>query len=162
MTSAGRYAIGDLARLAGVSRRTVRYYVQENLIPPPLGVGRGDHYGPEHLERILRVKAMQEAGKTLDEIRQADAPQAQSKRRAAENRERPAGHPTWRASVPDEAQRMSPERSIWRRLTLAPGVELQIAGNVRLPSPGRLEELAEWCRQHLVSTTDPKDEANDA
>ena len=29
MTSAARYAIGDLARLAGVSRRTVRYYVQE-------------------------------------------------------------------------------------------------------------------------------------
>jgi DNA-binding transcriptional MerR regulator len=162
MTSAARYAIGDLARLAGVSRRTVRYYVQENLIPAPLGVGRGDHYGPEHLERILRVKTMQEAGKTLDEIRQADAPQTESKRRAAANREPPAKRPVWRTSIHDEHQRVSPERSIWRRLTLAPGVELQIAGNVRLPSPGRLQELAEWCRLHLVSTTDPKDEANDA
>jgi len=66
-----RYAIGDLAELGGVSRRTVRYYVQEGLLPAPLGVGRGNHYGPAHLERLLNVKALQENGRTLDEIRQA-------------------------------------------------------------------------------------------
>ena len=33
-----RYAIQDLADLADVSRRTVRYYVQEGLIPPPTGL----------------------------------------------------------------------------------------------------------------------------
>ncbi|MBA2355458.1 MAG: MerR family DNA-binding transcriptional regulator, partial [Acidobacteria bacterium] len=43
--SAGPYAIGDLAALGGVSRRTVRYYVQGGLIPPPEGLGRGNHYG---------------------------------------------------------------------------------------------------------------------
>ena len=161
MTSAARYAIGDLARLAGVSRRTVRYYVQENLIPPPQGVGRGDHYGPEHLERILRVKAMQEAGNTLDEIRQAYS-QSGLKHDTAARPERAGGPGVRRHSLPPQDQPMSPERSIWRRLTLAPGVELQVAANVRLPSPGRLQELAEWCRLHLVSTTDPKDEANDA
>jgi DNA-binding transcriptional MerR regulator len=37
------YAIGDLAELAGVSRRTIRYYVQEGLVPAPLGLGRGSH-----------------------------------------------------------------------------------------------------------------------
>jgi DNA-binding transcriptional MerR regulator len=144
MTSASRYAIGDLAQLAGVSRRTVRYYVQEGLIPPPLGVGRGNHYGPVHLEQILRVKAMQDAGKTLDEIRRG-----------------PADRVALRATGPREAEQISPERSIWRRLTLAPGVELQIAGNVRLPPAGRLQELAEWCRLHLIPNTDPADEAND-
>ena len=61
-----RYAVGDLAELGVVSRRTVRYYVQEGLIPPPFGVGRGNHYGREHLDRLLRVKAMQEAGQTLE------------------------------------------------------------------------------------------------
>ena len=65
-----RYAVGELADLGGVSRRTVRYYVQEGLIPAPLGVGRGDHYGREHLDRLLQVKALQEAGRSLDEIRQ--------------------------------------------------------------------------------------------
>jgi len=37
-----RYSVGELADLGGVSRRTVRYYVQEGLLPTPLGVGRGD------------------------------------------------------------------------------------------------------------------------
>lgn len=142
MVSAGRFAIGDLARLAGVSRRTVRYYVQEGLIPPPLGVGRGNHYGQDHLDRILRVKAMQEAGRTLDEIRRAAS-----------------GSPR-KAAAPARAM-PAVERSLWRRLELAPGVELHVAGHVRLPPPGRLEELAAWCRRHLASTVQPDDEADD-
>jgi hypothetical protein len=145
MTSALRYAIGDLARLAGVSRRTVRYYVQEGLIPPPLGVGRGNHYGAGHLQQILRVKAMQEAGRTLDEIRRG---------------------PVDRGSKPllpaRHADPVHVERAVWRRLTLAAGVELHVAGDVRLPSPGRLQELAAWCRLHLVSNNDESDEGNDA
>src|SRR5688500_11392627 len=142
MTSAVRYAIGDLARLAGVSRRTVRSYVQANLIPAPLGVRRGNHYGPEHLEQILRVSAMQASGRTVDEIRRGPADR------------------TVRTKAL-EAEPISPVRSIWRRFTLAPGVELQIANHVRLPSPNRLEELTAWCRQHLISNNDPEDEAND-
>lgn len=151
MTSVVRYAIGDLARLAGVSRRTVRYYVQEGLIPPPFGVGRGNHYGPEHLEQILRVKAMQEAGRTLDDIRRAPA---SAVRAAADKSKRVAGG---RA----EPQHIALERSLWRRLTLAPGVELHVAGNVRLPSPGKLQDLAAWCRLHLPANIDQEDEAND-
>ena len=141
MTSVVRYAIGDLARLAGVTRRTVRYYVQEGLIPPPLGVGRGNHYGAEHLEQILRVKAMQEAGRTLDEIRRGPSERTAPRRRLA-----PATEP------------VRLERSLWRRLALAPGVELHVAGNVRLPSPGRLQELAAWCRLHLAP--EENDEGN--
>jgi DNA-binding transcriptional MerR regulator len=124
-----RYAIGDLAELGGVSRRTVRYYVQEGLLPAPLGVGRGNHYGPAHLERLLNVKALQENGRTLDEIRHA---LSQRPRRTEDQKPMPA-----------------PERAIWRRITLAPGVELNVAGDVRLPSPGKLGELAAWCRANF-------------
>lgn len=139
MTNPVRYAVGELARLAGVSRRTVRYYVQEGLIPAPFGVGRGDHYGAEHLERILRVKAMQEAGKSLDEIRRVGPGAAE------------------RASV---SQSFTPaiERSLYRRLTLAPGVELHVAPGVRLPSPARLQELASWCRIHLNTDSNSEDD----
>lgn len=142
MTSTPRYAIGDLARLGGVTRRTVRYYVQEGLIPPPLGVGRGNHYGPEHLERLLRVKGMQEAGRTLDEIRREGA-----------------GHPAPRKSA-RAAEALAPARSLWRRIALAPGVELHVASNVRLPSPGRLEELAAWCRLHMPPDSGENEDDN--
>jgi DNA-binding transcriptional MerR regulator len=144
VSSPTRYAIGDLARLAGVSRRTVRYYVQEGLIPAPLGVGRGNHYGPEHLEQILRVKAMQEAGQTLEEIRRPTSVGAAARRK-----------------IRREPEPVLLERSLWRRMTLAPGVELQIAANIRLPPPGRLQELAAWCRLHLAPPTREEDEAAD-
>ena len=116
-----------------MSRRTVRYYVQEGLIRPPLGVGRGNQYSPDHLDEILRVKALQEAGKSLDEIRHP-----QPGRR--------------RASAARVGGRPGLQRTIWRRITIAAGVELHLAENVRLPSPGRLQELAEWCERHLQAT----------
>ena len=147
MSDDARYAIGELAELGGVSRRTVRFYVQEGLIPAPLGVGRGNHYGPEHLGRLLEVKSLQEAGRTLDEIR------GRLQRGAARRTEDP---------VPAAAL----ERSQYRRLSLAPGVELHIAGDVRMPAPGKLVELATWCRQHFtplaLTRTAKRDEDNDA
>src|SRR5262245_6576482 len=134
-----RYAIGDLADLGGVSRRTVRYYVQEGLLPAPYGVGRGNHYGREHLDQLLRVKALQEAGRTLDDIR------------GALNRPR-GGRVLARLDAPEP-----PPRTLWRRLMLAPGVELHVSGDVRLPSPGKLDELASWCRTHMFAVQKEED-----
>lgn len=128
MQSEGVYGIEELAGLGGVSRRTVRYYVQEGLLPAPRGLGRGRHYGPEHLERLLRVKALQEHGLTLEEVR-----------RALTGRVAAAEPPPQAASV---------RRSAWTRLELLPGVELLVSGERRPPSAGRLEELVEWCRRH--------------
>ena len=130
-----RFNADELADLGGVSRRTVRYYVQEGLIPAPLGVGRGRHYDRTHLERLLEVKTRQEAGLSLDRIRAAvTAPQGRG----------PTAAPAAQAV----------RRTAWRRLELAPGVELHVSSDVKLPVPGRLDELVEWCRLHLSRTTE--------
>jgi len=126
VTQTTRYAIGELAELGGVSRRTVRYYVQEGLLPAPLGVGRGRHYAPEHLERLLQVKAWQEQGHPLEEIRRL----LSGGRRAA--------------TAPAEVA-----RAVWTRVELGPGIELQVNGDRQLPPPGKLAELAEWCRREF-------------
>jgi DNA-binding transcriptional MerR regulator len=128
-----RYAIQDLADLADVSRRTVRYYVQEGLIPAPLGVGRGPHYGQPHLDRLLQIKELQAAGRSLDEIRAT------------------LGSDGARRSARREIVRV--ERSVWRRLQIAPGVEVHVAHDVTLPGPNRLRELADWCRLHFTSSS---------
>lgn len=60
-----RYSIGELADLAGVSRRTVHFYVQRRLIDPPLGLGRGRHYDERHLSQIRRVRELQRLGVPL-------------------------------------------------------------------------------------------------
>lgn len=134
MSAVVRYAIGELATLGGVTRRTVRYYVQEGLIPPPLGLGRGNHYTTEHLDQLLRVKSMQESGRTLDDIRALLGQRPPS--RGSEQ-------------VPRDAV---PSRSLWRRLSLTPGIELHVASTVRMPTPGQLRELAEWCHQRFIES----------
>ena len=101
-----------------MSRRTVRYYVQEGLLPAPLGVGRGSHYDRTHLDRLLEVKAEQEAGRSLDDIRARRRPSS--------------GRPGHAAAAPAR----SIPRSTWRRLELAPGVELHVASDIRLPAAG--------------------------
>ena len=62
------YGIKELAELGGVTRRTVRYYVQRGLLPTPLGTGRGPHYTPAHLERLIQIRQLQETGVPLAEI----------------------------------------------------------------------------------------------
>ncbi len=136
-TGQDRFSIDELSDLAGVSRRTVRYYVQEGLLPPPLGVGRGRHYDRTHLDRLLEVKAQQEAGLSLDEIRARRTPQPGG------------GEP-----APPPAPAPALPRSTWRRLELAPGVELHVASDIRLPAASRLNELVKWCRAHLPRDTE--------
>jgi len=134
----GPYGIEDLARLGGVSRRTVRYYIQESLLPAPRGVGRGPHYGPEHLERLLRVKALQEQGLSLEQVRRTLLGR---RPKAAEVEPLPV---VARASLV--------------RLQLLPGVELTLSGERRVPSPARLAELVEWCRRHCRLVEEEHDE----
>lgn len=66
----GRYAIGDLAGLAGATPRTVRYYVAQGLLPAPAGVGPGAHYTDAHLARLRLIRRLQRQHQPLSEIRQ--------------------------------------------------------------------------------------------
>jgi DNA-binding transcriptional MerR regulator len=53
------WRIDDLARLAGVTVDTIRYYQREGLLRTPERVGRSMRYGPEHLERLERIRGLQ-------------------------------------------------------------------------------------------------------
>lgn len=149
----GRYDVGELASLGGVSRRTVRYYVQEGLLEPPLSLGRGARYTEEHLQRLLKVKELQERGLRLDEVRSAlERPQG----------DRESGRSP---GIPGPVRRSeaapSPRREVLTRIELAPGVELLVDGRHRLPSPGRLRELSDWCRRSFQKETGGDDVEDD-
>lgn len=121
-----RYSIGELSDLTGLSRRTIHYYVQRGLLPPPEGGGRGHYYTPDHVERIRRIRAWQDAGTSLDGIK---ACLGDGGREADE------------LAAPAPVRR--PEPAMWVRLPVAPGVELGLqAGRFRI-SPARLAQLAE-------------------
>ncbi|MHB9137792.1 MAG: MerR family transcriptional regulator [Victivallaceae bacterium] len=63
------FNIEYLAQKAGVSRRTVRYYIQRGLLPPPLGQKRGSYYTEAHLERLLLILKLSAKGVPLIRIK---------------------------------------------------------------------------------------------
>jgi DNA-binding transcriptional MerR regulator len=62
-------SIGELAQRTGVTRRTIRYYVEIGLLPPPAGAGKAAVYGRDHLERLETIKELQAYRLSLEEIR---------------------------------------------------------------------------------------------
>jgi Ca-activated chloride channel family protein len=135
-----RYSIGEIAERGGVTRRTVRYYVQRGLIPEPLGRGRGEHYSDEHLAAVLRVKALQEQGATLDEIKRLMAGEPE----VAEPAPAPPRPPVI------ESRPLKPQVSpgqVWVRQAVLPGVELHVLGADRALNERQLSALARFINE---------------
>jgi DNA-binding transcriptional MerR regulator len=53
------YSLSDLARLADVTPRTIRYYVAQGLLPAPEAAGPSTRYGEGHLARLRLIKRLQ-------------------------------------------------------------------------------------------------------
>lgn len=115
-----RYTIHEIASLAGLSTRTVRYYIAEGLVDRPHGTKRGAWYGQRHLEQLLLIRRWTDAGLSLDRVRelQAGAPEDAPPRPA-----RPG------------------TVEVWSRITLADGLELQVEPGRAGLSPEQLREL---------------------
>ncbi|MGW9496681.1 MerR family transcriptional regulator [Streptomyces prasinus] len=58
----------ELARLAGITVRTLRFYRERKLIPPPRREGRIAWYDDQHLARLKTITALLERGHTLNGI----------------------------------------------------------------------------------------------
>jgi DNA-binding transcriptional MerR regulator len=63
------YSLADLARLADVTPRTVRYYVAQGLLPSPEAAGPATRYTEGHLARLRLIKRLQRDHLPLAEIR---------------------------------------------------------------------------------------------
>jgi DNA-binding transcriptional MerR regulator len=68
------YSITDLARLSGVTPRTVRYYVAQGLLPSPEQAGPSTRCGEGHLSRLRLIRRLQQEHLPLAEIRSRLAP----------------------------------------------------------------------------------------
>jgi DNA-binding transcriptional MerR regulator len=119
--SAERYSIDKLAVLAGVTARTIRYYIAQGLIDKPEGEKRGAHYLRRHLEQLLLIRRWTDAGLSLERVRElvAGAPE----------------DPPVRAAQPGSVE-------VWSRLTLADGLELNIEPGRAGLTPEQLRALA--------------------
>ncbi|MCL5073634.1 MAG: MerR family transcriptional regulator [Actinobacteria bacterium] len=64
-----KYTIKEISNLTGFSRRTIRYYIQKNIIEPPSGRGRGGFYYSSHLSDLSKIRSLQEKGLNLSIIK---------------------------------------------------------------------------------------------
>jgi DNA-binding transcriptional MerR regulator len=117
------YSLDQLATLAELPRRTVRYYIQIGLIDRPNGVGKGAWYTAHHLEQLLLVRKWQLAGLSLERISEL------------------VRAPSTDALPP--APRRAGTVEVWSHVVLAEGVELTVEPSRAGLSP---EQLRALCR----------------
>lgn len=65
-----KFSLDDLCTLSDTSKRTVRYYMQIGLIDGPIGSTKAAHYLHHHLDQLLTVRKLSDAGVSLDRIRE--------------------------------------------------------------------------------------------
>ncbi|HEY8257010.1 MAG TPA: MerR family transcriptional regulator [Gemmatimonadales bacterium] len=69
MSEPATYDLNELSDLAGVTPRTVRYYIQQGLLRSPGSSGPGVKYGEGHLLRLRLIRRLQQEHFPLSEIR---------------------------------------------------------------------------------------------
>ena len=106
MSTPTTYSLEELCTLTDTPKRTVRYYMQIGLVDRPEGINKGAKYFPRHLEQLLGIRKWQDAGLSLERIRELLA--------------KPD------ADAPPLKARHAGTVEVWSHLVVAPGVELHI------------------------------------
>ena len=68
MNTPNTFSLEEIAALAELPRRTVRYYIQSGLLDRPQGIGKGAYYTQAHIEQLLIIRKWQLAGLSLERI----------------------------------------------------------------------------------------------
>src|SRR3954447_21966114 len=117
------YKLEDLAAAAGVSPRTVRYYVQRGLLSAPVFRGRDTAYDEDHLLRLRAIKRLQERFVSLDAIQtELEQRSREELEEVAAGADLPAG-----GSPPGLAPGPLPAGERFVRYVLRPGLELHLS-----------------------------------
>jgi DNA-binding transcriptional MerR regulator len=166
------YSLVELAKLADVTPRTIRFYIAQGLLPSPEAAGPRTTYTDEHLKRLLLIKQMQASGMPLatiraqlrsmgvidfdeplqakesavDYIRGVLGPRAALPTPVSAPASVPATPPAPAAiSVPPEIQ--EPDRSQWDRVGITPDLEIHIRRPASRTDQKRINRLIEYARQ---------------
>lgn len=157
--------LNDLCRQGDVTVRTVRYYVQQGLLPSP-GLGAGARYSPGHLARLRLIRRLQREHLPLAEIRRRleglddkaiqalletpPAGDAAGTSSAVDYVRAALGGPA--PGTPEVPQRRpsavppAADRAQWERIALSPDIEVHVRRPLSREDNRRLEKLLEEAR----------------
>ncbi|MBM3173648.1 MAG: MerR family transcriptional regulator [Chloroflexi bacterium] len=98
--ASNKYTIEDIVELSGFTRRTIRYYIQEGLLEPPSGRGRGGFYYDSHLAQLRKIWSLQEQGMRLIAIK--------------------------KLLKSGDVEEIPCAREVWAKYLIAPGIEINV------------------------------------
>ena len=64
------YTLDELCLLTDFTKRTVRYYIPLGVVDRPVGETRAAHYLQRHLEQLLQIKKLTDAGISLERVKE--------------------------------------------------------------------------------------------
>ena len=168
------YSISELAALAGITPRTVRYYVSVGLLPSPTQAGPSSRYGDAHLRRLRLIRRLQAQHLPLaqirgrldglddDEVERALAeatPDASAGSALDYIRSLRSARVALPARValsapalmpaPSSPSVSAPERSQWERIAIGPDVEIHIRRPLGRRDQKQVERLITIAREML-------------
>ena len=130
---------------AAPSARAVRFYVANNLMDRPDGVGTSATYNYRHFLQLLSIKLRQREGSTLEGIKREmqDTTGDALERRVAQSLA-----PVLLTGRPGAAELDNEEPASWRRVPVADGIELHL----RSDSPAARDDTVIALREAIRST----------
>ena len=131
------FTLDELCTLTDLSKRTARYYMQIGLVDRPIGETRAAHYLNRHLEQLLRIKQLTEAGVSLERIREVLAG----------------------GDIPVPVRQRRPGAiEVRSHLYVAPGIELQISPEEAGMGPEQVRALISAVMQAFQTIKEKNDE----
>jgi DNA-binding transcriptional MerR regulator len=164
------FDLSDLCGRGGVTARTIRYYVQQGLLPSP-GLGAGARYTEAHLARLRLIRRLQSEHLPLAEIRRRlealDDDAIRALLKAPPPRKGPAAtsavdyvrnilggnaaSPVAGGRRPPPVPQLPPAasagRAQWERIALTADVELHVRRPLSREDNRRVEKLLEKARE---------------
>ncbi|MFN8533475.1 MAG: MerR family transcriptional regulator [Dehalococcoidia bacterium] len=151
------YSIGELAKRAGVTPRTVDFYVEKGLLEPLPSAGAYRLFDEGHLVRLEAILRLKDLGLPLERIRQQldetppDAVEALVAGPGPSSALDYIAQLTSRSPEPRRSSRSRLPDRPWYRVEIAPGVELhyqETRGRERLQ---RIQRWIEEAQARLAS-----------
>src|SRR5262245_19183698 len=160
-TAEDELTLAELADRAGVSERTIRYYIQFGLLPAPEGAGPKSRYRRNHLGRLRLIRMLQDRHLPLSAIAKVLAQRSEKEiEKVAEEtkaRSQSSALEYVRSLLKPDLE--SPDlslhaplmglesktgaqeaRSHWERIRITPDIELHVRRPLSKPDNRRLEE----------------------
>jgi DNA-binding transcriptional MerR regulator len=147
-----RFNIEGLCRRVGVKRRTVHFYVQEKLLPPPAGRGMGGFYDERHVAILTEILRLRKEGRSLAAIGEI-LRSAHGRKVVEEMLDTGENLAALPHSVPSTDQHVT-DAYVCVRFTVAPGVEILVDQKVVERMPWKVRQLFEHAEEIFKTEED--------